>query len=126
LTEIAVDVADAILGGDVGKVACPCDPTSTLELGEAERIFGEPASATAEVAVSGMIDYESKLRPVLGGPTSLTSTKPRRLGNDFSVDGGNNPLWTQTFLMPALTNFHSRDSLFQVYNAKMDFRRHVN
>jgi len=38
-------------------------------------------------------------------PTSLTSAELRRFGNRFSAEGGKRPLWMQTLVRPALTNF---------------------
>jgi hypothetical protein len=54
-----MDVVDAILGGDVGKVAGPGDASSPLEFGERFRRIA------ADMAVGRMVDDEIKLWPIL-------------------------------------------------------------
>jgi hypothetical protein len=59
LTHVAIDVADAVLRRDIGKVAGPGDSSGALELGK--RLF----RITADVAVGGVINDEVELRPIL-------------------------------------------------------------
>jgi len=65
LADVAIDIVDAILGGNVGKIAGPGDPPGALEFGQ--RLL----RIAADMAVSGVIDDEIELRPVLGSLTDI-------------------------------------------------------
>ena len=62
LAEIAVDVADAVLGRDLGEVAGPFDAAGLLEL----RIAVRRGAGRAGPAIGRVVDDEADLRPVLG------------------------------------------------------------
>ena len=53
-----------------------------------------------------MIDYEIELRPVLRRLADIGHIGiADQIGKLLSVEGGNRPLCTQTFLMPAFSIF---------------------